>query len=90
MSQVIQYFKVREQRHEYLGERYFKLNMYDEKVVQVCLTVGDIKKGKSNTFGVYLISKLTLVSNYMAQNYIEPCSKKEYEKQFKKVVGMLW
>lgn len=75
-----QYYKVKKKRQEYLGERYFKFNHNAEKVVQVCITCGDVKKGKSNTFGVYVIHKMTLFSNYLAQNYIEPCSKKEYKK----------
>lgn len=89
MNETTQYFKIRQSRVEYLGERYFKFNNDSEKVVQVCITCGDVKKGKSNTFGVYLISKMTLFSNYMAPQYVEPVSKKEYEKQFKKVVKYL-
>lgn len=89
MTDKDQYFKVKQERKEYLGERYFKFNFNSEKVVQVCLTVGDVKKGKSNTFGVYLVHKMTLFSNYLAPNYIEPCTRKEYERQFKKVVQLL-
>ena len=84
-----QYFKVKKERIEYLGERYFKFNYNTEKVIQVCLTVGDVKKGKSNTYGVYLIHRMTFFSNYLATSYIEPCTKNEYEKQFNKVFNML-
>lgn len=84
-----QYFKIRKERRDYLGERYFKFNYNSEKVVQVCLNPGDVKKGKSNTFGVYIIHRMTLASNYLAPNYIEACSKKEYEKQFKKAIKLL-
>ena len=84
-----QYYRVKEGRVEYLGERYFRFNNHSEKVVQICLTCGDIKKGKSNNFGIYLISKLTLFSNYMAMNYLEPCTKKQFDKQFEKVAFML-
>jgi len=83
------YFKVKKERTEYLGERYFKFNFNTEKAVQVCITCGDVKKGKSNTFGVYLICKMTLFSNYLAPSYIEPCTKKEFNKQFDRVVKML-
>lgn len=85
----IQYFKIKEDRHEYLGERYFKIDWNSDKVVQVCLTTGDIKKGKSNTFGVYLISKQTFVANYLAIGYAVPCAKEEYELMRKKVVKYL-
>jgi len=84
-----QFFKVKQDRLEYLGERYFKFNYTSEKVVQVCITCGDVKKGKSNTFGIYLIHKMTLFSNYLAPCYIEPCTQKEFIKQFNKVVNML-
>lgn len=84
-----QYYKVKKERLEYLGERFFRFNHSSEKVVQVCLTCGDVKKGKSNTFGIYLIHKMTLFSNYLAPNYIEPCTKKQFDNQFDKVVKML-
>lgn len=85
-----EYYKVNPERKEYLGERFFKHNNVVEKVVQVCLYPGDEKKGKSNTFGIYLIHKMTLYSNYLAPGYLIPCTKREYEKQFKKVIKMLW
>lgn len=90
MSYSYEYYKVNPNRSEYLGERYFKFSHEVEKVVQICLTCGDVKKGKSNTFGIYLIHKMTLYSNYLATGYLLPCTKREYEKQFKKVLVMLY
>ena len=84
-----QYYKVKPERQEYLGDRYFRFNHSSEKVVQACFTCGDVKKGKSNTFGIYLIHRITLYSNYLAVGYLEPCTKKEFEKQFDKIVKML-
>lgn len=89
MNEQIQYFKTKPERIEYLGERYFKFSYNDDKTIQVCLSVGDVKKGKSNTFGVYLISKMTFLSNYFVTGYILPITQDEYEEQFKKVVKML-
>jgi len=83
------FFKIKSERIEYLGERYFRFNSNSEKTIQVCLATGDVKKGKSNTFGIYLISKMTFFSNYYAQSYIQEITKKEYEKNFKKVMFML-
>lgn len=83
------YFKINPTRHEYLGERYFRFDPDSEKVVQVCLTVGEVKKGKSNTFGIYLIGRMTFFSNYYAMNYAIECTKKEYDKHFNKVLFML-
>jgi len=90
MDESIQYFKTKPERIEYLGERYFKFSFSDDKTVQVCLSVGDVKKGKSNTFGVYLISKMTFLSNYFVTGYILPITQKEYEDQFQKVVKLLY
>lgn len=84
-----QYFKIVKTRHDYLGERYFRYNHLADSVVQVCCFPGDAKKGKSNTFGVYIIHRITFLTNYLAQSYAEPCTKAEYNKQFDKVVKML-
>ena len=89
MMEHSKYFKIRKERQDWLGVRYFKFRWDEEKVVQVCLFTGEVKKGKSNTFGVYLINRLTMLSNYYSPNYIEPCSKKEYEKMFNQVVKCL-
>ena len=89
MKEKDQFFKVKPERHQYLGDRYFRFNHNAEKAVQICVTAGDVKKGKSHTFGIYLIHKITLFSNYLTCGYLEPCSKKEYEAQFKKVVKLL-
>lgn len=87
--QTVQYYKVKSERQDYLGERYFRFDFQDEKAIQVCKSVGDVKKGKSNNFGVYMISKLTFLTNYFAQGYIIPCTKEEYEYWFDHVVKIL-
>jgi hypothetical protein len=83
------YYKVRKERRDYKGDRYFKFNSFSEKVVSVCVNPGEEKKGRTNAFGVYLIHRITFLSNYMAMDYIEPCTKKEYQKNFNKVFEML-
>ncbi len=85
----VEYYKTSENRWDYLGLRYFKFNNISDNTVQVCVTTGDVKKGKSNTFGVYLIAKMTFLTNYYMQPYVEKCSKREYEKAFKKVIELL-
>ena len=85
-----QYFQVRKEKREYLGERYFRFNWDAEKVVQVCLNNGsEFRRGKTNTIGVYLIHKMTLMSNYMAMNYVEPVTKAKFDKKFMEAVRML-
>lgn len=83
------YYKVRKERHDYLGERYFRYNNDSETCVQVCIFSGDVKKGKSNTFGIYVIHKMTLFANYLAPGYVEPCTKREFDKHFNKCVEIL-
>jgi len=84
-----QFYKTIPSRHEYIGERYFRFNNNSEKVVQVCTFTGDVKKGKSNTFGVYLIHKMTFLCNYLAVGYCEQITEAQYKKQFKKVIKNL-
>lgn len=84
------FLKVRKERQGYLGNRYFRFSYDSQTVVQVCLNVGEtVKRGKANNVGVYVIHKMTLFSNYLAMDYTEPCSKKEYESKFNEVVKML-
>ena len=85
----IQYFKVKKDRQEYLGERYFKVDFTSDSVIQACIQCGEVKRGKGNYFGVYLIGKLTFFSNYLAQSYVEQITKQEYEKHLKKTIKLL-
>lgn len=84
-----QYYKVKKERQEYLGCRVFKVNFSFEEITQVCFSMGEVKKGKSNTPGIYFIHRLTFFSNYFSMGYVEPITKKEYEKYFKKVLIIL-
>lgn len=84
------YFKIRKERFEYLGNRYFRIDYNSDTALQICLSCGDVKKGKANNFGVYLISKMTLFSNYLAQNYCEPITKKEFDNKYKLMIKMLY
>jgi hypothetical protein len=86
---AVQYFKVTKSRHQYLGDRYFRFDYQAEICTQICKTVGDIKKGKSNTYGVYLISKLTFFGNYLGPGYIEVINKAEFTKHFDEVINAL-
>jgi hypothetical protein len=83
-----EYYKVKKERWDYLGIRYFKVNFNSDKVTQICIDTGDVKKGKSNTFGVYLIGRETFFSNYFGR-YVDTCKKGEYDKMFNKVVKFL-
>ena len=84
-----QYYKTKKERFDYLGNRYFRVDFDSDVCLQVCLSCGDVKKGKANNFGVYLIGKLTFFTNYLAQSYVLPCTKREFDNQFNKMVKML-
>lgn len=84
-----QYFRITDDRQKWLGNRYFKVDMAIDHVVQVCVSVGETKKGRGHTFGVYLISRMTFFANYLAMQYAVPCTKTEYNKNFKKVFSHL-
>lgn len=88
-DRTVQYFKVTAARFQYLGERYFRYDFQSDICTQICKTVGDIKKGKSNTFGIYLINKVTFFGNYLGPGYLQPISKAEFTKQFDQVVEAL-
>ncbi len=84
-----QYFKTKPERYQYLGNRYFRIHFNHDTALQVCLSSGDVKKGKANNFGTYLIAKMTFFSNYLAQCYVEPCTKREFDSKFNLMIKML-
>lgn len=83
------YYMVRKEKQEYFGERYFAYSWDADKVIQVCIQRGDTKRGKTNAIGIYMISRITMLSNYQAMNYLTPITKHIYETKFNKVVEML-
>lgn len=86
---LYQYFKVKKDRQHYLGIRYFRVDFNAHSVLQLCIFSGDMKKGKANNFGMYLISKTTFYTNYAACQYVESCKRSEFEEQQKMIVKIL-
>lgn len=84
-----QYYKVKKDKRQYRGERYFKYNPNSEKVTQICVSPGEEKKGKSNTFGIYLIHKNTFLINYLTLGYVEKTNRMKYQHNFDKIVEYL-
>lgn len=89
---VYRYFYV---NHHYKGERCFrvKFNIDDiediaVQVIQVCVSQGEVKRGRANTFGIYKVSWSSITSNYAYANMTK-CSKKLYTKLFKQVLKRL-
>lgn len=88
-SKSDQYYKVVAGKTDWLGIRFFRFNPNCDHTVQAVLFEGDVKKGRSNSFGVYLISRVTFLTNYMAMGYVQPCLKAEYNRSFDKIIGFL-
>lgn len=87
-----QYFKTNKSDSPRFGIRYFRVDFTDEsvKALQICETVGaEVKKGKANNVGIYTISRMTLMCNYMAMCYVQPCTKQEFDSAFKRMVQRL-
>jgi hypothetical protein len=76
MKNSDQHYKITPIRQDYKGDRYFRFNPMAEKVIQVCVHPGEEKKGKSNTFGIYLIHRLTFLSNSISS----PAAKKNMKR----------
>ena len=84
-----EFYKVKSDKIDHRGERYFKFKWNSNKVIQVCLEVnGDTKKGKGHYVGIYEISRVTLLSNWFP-NYIESCSEEDFNKAFEKAIQLL-
>lgn len=83
------FYVIRADRREYLGVRFFQWNPNSGEVIQVCLTQGEPRRGRSNNFGIYQISQLTFFSNYMAMGYAVPCKEHLYREAFKRVLDCL-
>lgn len=85
----MQYFRVVSTREQYLGRRYFRYDYQSEICTQIGVSFGDIKRGKSNNFGIYLISKMTFFGNYLGPGYIQVIKKSEWDKQFEDILTAL-
>lgn len=83
---IFQYYRIDDRRIEYLGCRYFRVDLTSDSVIQVCVTNGEQKKGKGHYFGLYLISRTTFFTNYLGMGYAIPTDKEEYESMKEKVL----
>lgn len=83
------YFKIIPKHIEYKGMRYFKFSYDNEKCLELCLSCGEVKRGRSNTVGIFFIDRATFFANYLAMNYVMPCTKNDFDKNFNKIVSLL-
>jgi hypothetical protein len=86
----ITYYKVTERKEQFAGQRYFKFDMDSESVLQVCYKPSfEVRRGKSNNIGAYVISRMTFLSNWFAMNYVEPITKAQFDKKYNEMFKML-
>lgn len=85
-----EYFKVVKDRQDYFGVKYFRQTFNSDTVLQVCVSPAtELRRGRSNNIGIFFIDRNTFVMNYYAYSYVTPCTKKEFMKQFEKMVETL-
>ena len=84
-----QYYRIIKRQREYRGIRFFKFTLSSQSVIQVCVSEGEIKKGKGHSMGIVLIHSMTFLSNYLAPGAVELCRRDEYERAFVKTVKLL-
>lgn len=77
-----QYYVIDKARMDYKGARFFRFNMECLDVCQVCLSAGEIRRGRSNNIGITMICRLSFFANYLAMGYAVPCEKKVFDKAF--------
>lgn len=80
------YYRVKGKYQGYRGERYFRFDPMEDHATQVLVNQGQIKKGRAHTYGVYMISRGTFLTNYLGMGYVEVIPKSEFKKWFKIIV----
>lgn len=83
------YMETAKHRHDICGHRFFRYSTQSDTIVQVTKTSGESKRGRGNTYGISLISRMTLFANYVALGYATPITKRVFEKAFDEVVNNL-
>ena len=84
-----QYFEISPDHVEYKGKRFFRWRKNHSEILHVYMGGGEPGRGRHNMLGVYMISAPTFFSNYLAMNYVVPCSKAKFVKAYKKVLTII-
>ena len=84
-----QYYKITPKYEDWLGKRFFKWDIENDMIIQVCFTTGEKRAGRASTPGINTISKSTFASNYMVAGYIQPSTKSKFDKEAEKCYDYL-
>ena len=81
------YYQVVKPKRWYKGERYFKFIPTKDSVVQILVSAGDKKKGRTACKGVYLISRTTFLCNYNLHKYscVEEITMEQFYAQYDRI-----
>lgn len=84
----IVYYRVRDEYMSFYGERYFKVDYDNYKVINVCINGGEIKKGRPYMYGAYNISYSSFTSNYFWDKgkYMQEITVEIFEEKYKEVI----
>jgi len=82
-----QYFKIKKDRQEWLGEKYYRVADDTDSVLCVVRMPGEGKRGRPNTIGIFFITKQSFASNVFM--YVEMCMVKDFSKAFNIIHKMM-
>lgn len=76
------------------GLRYFKLDgskefPESEKCIQICVSSGEVKKGRMACIGIYITRKTTMNNNYAFLSQMKECTKREFNAAKNKILNLL-
>src|SRR6478735_6512827 len=60
----IVYWRIKESKRQYRGERYFKVSADSEMVDVICIDSGEVKKGRQKSDGISQIKRASFEQNY--------------------------
>lgn len=84
-----EYYEIKKDKRDYKGKRYFRFDPHGDRVLQVCVNNGKTKKGRTNNFGIYYISRTTFLTNYYGMKYVNQIKFKKFKRKYKLVELLL-
>ena len=82
------YYKIKDDRVDHKGERYFRFDPSRPKVCQITVRAGELPRGRNNCTGIYFIDATYFLSNFLLY-YIEPISRDLFDEKFEMVIEVL-
>jgi hypothetical protein len=90
MNKTYQYFKIKNEKKEYFGEKYDRVSFDSDSVLCISFSIlTNTRRGHHNSIGVYVISRQSFATNYFSMDYLTACNKKEFDNKFDKIVRLL-